>query len=194
MVQLLTKQLQDGDAREILIFCTFMKGTCKSCTLPVGPMLGLQHFRYTLLVPALCIVSSFCQLHVQKLFYFHSLCRFMKVMILMHKPCFRWGRGKKMTKTKQLSRKTEVRKAIKQQELRSNHEGCKWVVPSCMAWRAQQSFGDQYHFNGIFGMNKVIKLHVHVFWAQKTCVSSETPVREFLQQQSASTKMVGIIF
>lgn len=68
-----------------------------------------------------------------------------------------------MTKTKQLSRKTEVRKATKQQELRSNHEGCKWVVPSCMVWRAQQNFGDQFHFNEIFGMNKVIKLYVHVF-------------------------------
>jgi hypothetical protein len=36
-----------------------------------------------------------------------------------------------MTKTKQVSRRTEVRKATKQKELRSNHEGCKWVVPSC---------------------------------------------------------------
>jgi hypothetical protein len=56
-----------------------------------------------------------------------------------------------MTKTKQVSRKTEVRKATKQQELRSNHEGCKWVAPSCMDWRVQQSFGDQFHFNEIFG-------------------------------------------
>lgn len=45
-----------------------------------------------------------------------------------------------------------------------------------------------------FGMNKVIKLHVHVFWAQKTCVSSGTPVRKFLQQQSACPKMVSRIF
>jgi hypothetical protein len=51
-----------------------------------------------------------------------------------------------MMRTKQVSRFTEVRKATKQQELSSNHEGCIWVVPSCMVWRAQPSFGDQFHF------------------------------------------------